>query len=261
MKDGQKQPEFNAEYIDKLFSREEQKRETPSAAVDAAPNQWQRTRKAVLILTALVAVAVVLGALMYLRPARWQNRCEEVWTDLISRKAFHYSLQTVEKEEKDQPAEVVQSECWQYRNDRLQITSRTETDKIYTLYKDTHRYTKEDSLESPNAGWTRMDMTSPLTVAYSKTLAEAGYVYDSVRSSFGGAKVTYRWLGGSFAQDNRCIEFLFDISGELIGLTVEREQSGNEWYQYLSLEYTFFSTPEDEIRATIRQCYKEATGE
>lgn len=261
MKDGQKQPEFTAEYMDKLFSREEQKRETPSAAVDAAPNQWQRTRKAVLILTALVAIAVVLGALVYLRPARWQNRCEEVWADLISQKAIHYSLQTVEKEEKDQPAEVVQSECWQYRNDRLRITSRTETDKIYTLYKNTNLYTKEDSLESPNAGWSYVDTTSQLTVAYSKTLAEAGYVYDSVRSSFGGTKVIYRWSGGSSAQDNRCIEFLFDISGELISLTVEREQSGDEWYQYLSLGYTFFPTPEDEIRDTIRQCYKEATGE
>jgi hypothetical protein len=274
MKDGQKQPEFNAEYIDSLLSMGTPKMEAekaPPAVQEPVPVPGKRSRKAIVILAAIIAVTVVLcllpDLLAKLQADLWQTRCQEAYSDLVVQNAYHYRLRESSKESQDQKAEVLESECWDYRKDRLKITYNTPTDKTYSLYRNGHHYIREVTDEDPNAEWIyKADVLSE-SISTPRTLEEGGYTYESVSASFTGTKVTYAWEyqppagGDGVLHATKRMTFHFDAHGELVGLVVESESGNGSWYQYLCLEYTFLSTDKKQINDTIRQCYKEATGE
>lgn len=261
-KRGKELPEFNAEYIDKLFSldmkgkiteilapAEETFRRTDPA--ETPEPKVKKSRRKPILLLAAVALIVLLcltlpNILANVQADRWQKRCEEAYLALVSQGIYHYKRTSPGGEY------VSETEIWIHGDNQLSISDWVSFDQIrIELWMGPHRYSKVIEGENTHSKWKFKGSAVRVTEEYSDTLADGKYIRSTIRGSFTGTEVTFRHEKYGYKK----LTFHFDASGTLVGLSAKSSTEGKP----STTVYTFLPTAEEEILATIQKYYEEAT--
>ena len=258
------QPEITLEYIDQLLSSAPVNTVPEPMAEKAAHDAKAETpaakpsfRKCLPIILAAALVIVLLclflpNVIANLRAETWQVRAEETYQQLVAQRRHHFTCHS--SITYDGIKTEYFSEYWESGQNRLVITP-SDTGISYEVIMNGHHYQKTVTAENPDAGWTHMGDVMYETISRHKTLAEGDYVFTSVRGTLAGTDVTYNKKASTTVGKQQLI-FRFDLSGTLTKITVKIEQATT----FRCAEFTFIPTDTEEIFATIKQYYKEATG-
>ena len=278
---GQELPEFTPEYIDQLFSGTISKpkpEKTPEPAPPAEkkaqiftaakavamqetdteeyePEPQKSWRKPVLIVAAAVVLFFTLSLIIPNAIAnakanansdQWQARCEETYVELISRETYHYTQQDTYR------TNVYYSESWQHGRQKLTIHDRASGEKYIELLVNQIRFTTLIGFDGSSSKWSHSFYPSWGKGDIPETLGVGEYILDSIHGSLSGTEVTFKKdLRGSA---DRLI-FHFDAGGNFTALS----ETGNLEMENYTRLYTFLSTSDEEILATILKYHEDAT--
>ena len=268
-KRGKELPEFNAEYIDKLFSQdtkgktrkipapaEEAFRRTAPEEVPEEPKPKKSRRKPVLLLAA-VALIVLLCLLLpdpiaNLRSGYWQTRAADAYDELMSEELpFLIVVQRYHESEKASEESTVTH--WHYGNDYLTIESSKEK-TTHLLTKDNRIFKKTVTPDNPNGRWKPVDIILDPGSNTPNTFSNLDHALPSIRATLLRVDVTFTQVNSSGVTQTICFHFnpfgkLLGINTTIAGDTVSRQQN-----------LTVLSTNPEKIKSAIQKAYNEATG-
>ena len=267
-KRGKELPEFNAEYIDKLFSRDTKGKitEIPAPAEEAfrrtdpaetpEPKVKKSRRKPILLLTAVALIVLLClllpNFLVNAQSDRWQKRCTEAYAELMSEQLpFLIVVQRYHESEKASEESTVTH--WQYGNDYLTIESSKEK-TTHLLAKDNRIFEKTVTPDNPNGRWKPVDVLLSPELNTPNFFSNLDNALPSIRATLLRVDVTFTQVHSSGVTQTIC--FHFNPFGKLLGINTTIARDAVSKQQNL----TVLSTNPEKIKSAIQKAYEEATG-
>lgn len=267
-KRGKELPEFNAEYIDKLFSLDTKGKitEIPAPAeetfrrtdpAETPEPKVKKSRRKPILLLAAVALIVLLcltlpNILANVQADRWQKRCEEAYAELMTeQRPFLVVVQRYHESEKASEESTVTH--WQYGNDYLTIESSKEK-TTHLLTKDNRIFKRTVTPDNPNGRWMPVDIILDPGSNTPNTFSNLDHALPSIRATLLRVDVTFTQVNTSGVTQTVC--FHFNPFGKLLGINTTIARDTISYQQNL----TVLSTNPEKIKSAIQKAYEEATG-
>lgn len=268
-KRGKELPEFNAEYIDKLFSQdmkgkiteipapaEEAFQRTDPKEVPEEPKPKKSRRKPILLLAAVALIVllclVLPDPIANLRSGYWQTRAADAYAELMSEeRPFLVVVQRYHESEKASEESTVTH--WQYGNDYLTIESSKEK-TTHLLTKDNRIFKKTVTPDNPNGRWKPVDVLLSPELNTPNIFSNLDNALPSIRATLLRVDVTFTQVNTSGVTQTIC--FYFNPFGKLLGINTTIARDAVSKQQNL----TVLSTNPEKIMSAIQKAYEEATG-